>query len=351
MKSFGFTSMRYAVLILLVSSVVSSAERSIADANLSTMSEFSPTGNKEVKKHFDAYLKLGTEAGVGCKASVVGPRVIISGFGLFQGVTFNVSGAIVANLASQTFWPDDLDPAIIPNGQSSVAPILPKNFKLAQGLLKDSKDDVQIFNRILTIDGQKVNACLIVVDVLWDLGGAILANEMQNFQPQAVIMTGLGGNEAVIEAGAMNQTRVDSGFYANGQADPYNSPIKAPILPDFPSSHWLKMTWNQGLVASYVAAFIKDIGVVLMLPPSFRPENDYICNNISYIALHAGKSDSLNLAGGQLILNPHMAEPPQIGFFHYPASAKLSLREAPKWAEVLLGLVRGALASSFIYEE
>ena len=72
-------------------------------------------GNQEVLERYQAYLAKGR----GCRAEGNGKRVILSGFGLFRGVSYNISGAVVASMADAAFWPaewsvqspkDDLEP-------------------------------------------------------------------------------------------------------------------------------------------------------------------------------------------------------------------------------------------------
>jgi hypothetical protein len=244
--------------------------------------------------------------------------VILTGFGLFAGANFNISGAVISSMASGS---------------------------LDDGSLNAGDKGARIVNRAMQIGTQYVEVCLIVADVLWDFAGAIFIQEMQRFKPDLVIMTGRGGATAVVEAGALNEASKLSGFNPDGSADPINSPVSAKILPDDPDAE-AAMTWNQRAVANKIQPMIEQLGFNLEIPASARIGNDYICNNVSFIAAKAASGVPIPLAGGELTLSVHAPYAPKVGFFHYPIGAKLTASEIVAWQQILLSMVEVALTES-----
>lgn len=268
-------------------------------------------GNLEILIRYQDYLSHNT----GCQASGSGRRAIITGFGLFSGVTANVSGAVVESLATD---------------------------QPGSGRLSANDHVARVYNREFVLGGERVSACLIIVDVMWDLAGAVIATEMQRFQPAAVVMTGLGGMDAVLEAGALNRATDATGFNSDGSPDSDNLPAAgSPILPTEPLI--MPMTWNNRELAEHIRQSIQQLGFDLEVPDAARASNDYICNNVSYIALSAAAGLPLNLAGGSLGLLPKIKSHPKIGFFHFPHGATVDANSWPAWAEILKTIAAGAL--------
>src|ERR1700722_6765877 len=99
-------------------------------------------GDQEVAERYNAF-----EAhNLGCSTNLSGPRVLVTGFGLFEGLNFNLSGAIATNLANTSFWPTDVEP----DGTYQV----PSQLAVADGVLQASDGGARIYNRSFQIGGR-----------------------------------------------------------------------------------------------------------------------------------------------------------------------------------------------------
>jgi pyrrolidone-carboxylate peptidase len=287
------------------------------------------TGNHAVARTFAEYKAKPS----GCAPVNSGARVIVTGFGLFSGIDFNISGAVVQTLSSPKAWPSEID-------LQNEPPVLEKN-DLQRGLLTDDDRGGRAVNRELVIDGRTYSACFIVLDVLWDLAGAIVSHEMERFAPDLVLMTGRGSLGAVIEAGALNTAIALGGFRSDGNVADDNLPRSTWILedtrPDAPKD--IAMTWNNRAVADRIVPLITQMGWTVDVPTSARTGNDYICNNVSYVALQAAAGTTLTLAGGELVLRPWIAHAPKVGFMHLPYDATLTPSVISGWGRVFSAVI------------
>lgn len=274
-------------------------------------------GNAAVARRFAEYI----EKRQGCEANQSGlPRVMLSGFGLFSGAQFNISGAVIDNLSRDLPFHDD-----------------------ARGILSDADLGARVVNKILRLPSGPVSACLLLLDVQWDLAAAVLAYEMDRFQPEVLIMSGRGSLRAIIEAGAQNKAVAMHGYNPDGSPNLENRPIAQPILAG--ESEFAEMTWNQGALAERTRGLIEAQGAQLQLPTEARWSNDYICNNVSYAVLKAAEGRPLVLAGGELVLSSRLNEPARIGFFHYPYDVQFTETSILAWSEILLNLADASLSS------
>ncbi len=297
-----------------------------AHAFTSLFTDLGGVGNATVARTFADYQRKLSN---GCRPVAQGPRVIVTGFGLFFGIDYNISGAVVQSMANENAWPASIDLA-------KDAP-LPAKAELRKGLLAETDRGARTVNRALAIDGRTYSVCFIVLDVLWDLAGAIVAHEMERFHPDFVLMTGRGGISAVVEAGALNTATALPGYRSSGNSDHDNRPQSDWILEDTQpgASKEIAMTWSQKAVAARIEPLIKELGWSLEVPTSARSNNDYICNNVSYIALQAATNRILSLAGGELVIRPWILRPPKIGFMHLPDGAAFTPREIAGWGRVI----------------
>jgi len=295
--------------------------------------EFSASEDQILTQKYQSYIKSGRK----CQAVNAGPRVILTGFGLFEGVSFNISGAIISNLASQDFWPDLTEASTTQTVSSTL-------LSLDRGILNNSENGFRIYNRSLWIDHKQVSACLILLDVEWDISAAILIHEMIEFQPQVVVMTGLNGtDQAELEAAAVNESNREPGFFSNGKPDSLNTPLVPFVNPQVNSPPQISMNWDQTKIAANIQPLLEDLQVSLSTPSGPAASNDYICNDISFIALEALKNQPLHLADGGIELYPNFVKPPKIGFFHYPVNARFDSQELFTWSRVLLTITAQGL--------
>ncbi|MFI5360399.1 MAG: hypothetical protein ACHQ49_00395 [Elusimicrobiota bacterium] len=293
----------FAGLLLLLSSFAAGMTGDDAKSDLGEQ------GNIFVAKTFDAYNRLHPDGA--CRAQGSGKRVLVAGYGLFAGVPYNISGTVVRSMADPAFWPDHIElGGVAPAGTAA-----PRT-----GTVSSADAGAVAFNRTLLIDGERYEACFLITDVIWDLAGAILIREESLFKPRLILMTGRGTWPTSFEAGAINRASPYPGYDENG--DPLGS-INVPeskwILPDDPVDFTVPMAWNPEALAAASRSEIEALGYTAVGQPAARPENNYLCNDISYVALHASRNKSTSLAGGKVELNsPNLALAPVVGFMHFP---------------------------------
>jgi hypothetical protein len=257
--------------------------------------------------------------------------VILTGFGLWSTLKVNYSGFLIDNLASAHFQPSV---RAHPFGFSDQA--------LRTGVLHPG-EGVRISNRILTLtDGQQVSACLIIADVSWDYAGAVIANEMSRFQPNAVIMLGVSAH-AYLEAGAVKSIDDRPGYDSTGRPDPDNTESNQWLVQNPMTPPVLSMNWDNHRLVRLLRPYLKALDLHVLTPDHARPTNDYICNNVSYLALASALSLPLTLAGGKIHLTPAVRSHPKVGFFHLPEGATADLLHLRKYTQLLLALVQGTL--------
>ncbi len=312
------------IVTLLVLAVLAIATALLAPESNAT--ELGMTGNQEALALFKNY----QAAPAVCDPAAPGKRVLLTGFGLFQGASFNPAGAIAANVADPAVWPASLT-------ANQLIKVLP-GAKLQTGKYLTS-NGAQAFTRTLEVDGTKLNVCVLVLDVMWDVAGAIVVYEMDRFQPQAVLMLG-AGPWAILEGGARNQTSMTRGYRPDGTASASSVPQSAYSLPDEPSTAELSMRWDNHALEASIAPLMAATIIYPDFPLAWRPGNDYLCNQVSYLALAAAVNRKLSLAGGLIELQPKIQSSPQVGFFHVPSSLSLDASSIGTW---------GSLVSSLLY--
>ena len=286
-------------------------------------------GNDEVLHRYNAYLAKSS----GCTIHGEGKRVLLTGFGLFTGVDYNISGAMNENFADPSVWPDRV------STRSAFSPV--EDSLLTKGILTDEDRGGRTHSREVKINGRPYSVCFLLVDVLWDFAGAVIAHEMERFQPDLVIMSGRGGkiSSAVIESTARNLADGVPGFESDGESDDINAPATDLILPNKRDISTMRMMWDNQALRQLISPLTAEIGVSVEAPDQWSPSNDYICNNVSHIALSSAKSKKLRLAGGELVIQARMKARPKVGFFHYPAGGELTGKAAAVWAQVYASMI------------
>ncbi|MBI3507665.1 MAG: hypothetical protein HY059_22755 [Proteobacteria bacterium] len=273
-------------------------------------SDLGDEGNSLVARRFETY--RWTHPRGDCRAAGAGRRVLVTGFGPFSGAPYNVSGTVARSMADPAFWPDrvDLDrPAAAP----SAAP--------TPGALSASDNGGLAASRTLVIDGQAYDVCFLTLDVLWDLAGAILIHEAAHFKPELILMTGRGNRVASFEAGALNKADRLNGYDSAGRPmGRGNLPQSDWLLEDYPVGHALAMTWDPAAAAEASRGEIAALGYLAEAQTGPRFSNDYLCNNLSFLALHAAEGRAASLADGRIKLDaPAFDARPVVGFLHFPA--------------------------------
>ncbi len=217
------------------------------------------------------------------------------------------------------------------------------------GLLSDSDFGGRTTNRTMKIDGDIYQVCFLNLDSEWDISAAIIAYEMNRFQPHAVMMTGRG-NSPTFEDSAINQTTKLPGYNSAGKISPLNQPAQmgsrlSRVLPANQPGVLprIKMTWNNTELAAATATLIADLGFTVQAARGPTDGNNHICNNVSFVALHAAKSIPLKLAGGAIVLHPKLARVPRVGFFHFAGASDLDAVSVFEWSKVMATSVRTIL--------
>ena len=285
------------------------------------------SGNAAVKKKFDLYRLKSTH----CKINnPQHPRVIVTGFGSFNSDQ-NISGMVALAMGARDFWPSNiqLSRPTRPIGDFEI-----KNY----GSLTEY--GALLVQRTLKIDDQTYDICFMYLDVLWDLGAAIVIAESRNFKPQMILLTGRGnGEQATIEGAALNAARDSHGFGPEGHIDPENIPVldQTPILENGPDQ--LRMNWDQQAISDSITPLTSRLDVSFELAETVRLNNDYICNNLSYAVLAAVEGYPIKLAGNQIIFTSKKMSSTYVGFFHYPSTAPRNQELLSSWGDVLAGII------------
>jgi hypothetical protein len=341
--------------------------RTVNNSELKT--DLGPVGNTKVVEQFKKYKNKNQH----CDATGAGTRIILTGFGLFstpplneKNVAYNISGLISRFMATPTVFPNaiDTDTSTIPTNLAD------SNFATYSHMPANAEGAI-VSQREMTIDQKQVTVCFILLDVIWDQAAAIILYESTLFKPERIIMGGLNAGEktfGMFEAGAVNHATAYQGFESSGASNMNNVPKAdgsgdSPVLPhnDPGVEKQILMTWapkDLATFASPVATSIKRNGKKNVFDvkgeDAARPSNDYICNNVSFVILHAMKGTVINLAGGKLRFGPIQNMPPQgsgiefveipsdissgiksAGFFHYPDTATDKGETMFGWSKVI----------------
>jgi hypothetical protein len=290
-------------------------------------------GNDALAKTFDAWTKTGPRLGT----SDAERRVMITGFGLFSGVDYNISGVVVESMANKAFWADKVALAELAKAKP------PAKATVGSGRLTEKDGGAKAWRRTLEIDGKTYEVGFLLLDVLWDLGAAIALYEAETFQPHLIVMTGRGGRRAIFETGALNQAAAYPGFRPDGAVDRDNTPVTPNVFD--PSLEGVEqaiaMTWDNARLADAARPVVASMGkdYEVLAATEARAPNTYICNNISTVVLHGLKRHEVVLAGGKIRLEKIALDDTAAGFFHYPDAATNEPSEVRTWARMLATVV------------
>lgn len=292
------------------------------------------SGNLIVARDFSEYQRKDG----GCIAPIQSQvkRVMVTGFGLFQGADYNISGSVAEAMATPQIWS-----GIVDRGTSRSP--RPAETQFASVTSSQEAFGGKTSIRRISVNGHLFDVCFLKLDVRWDLAAAIIIYESGRFFPDMIVMSGRGADSlAHFETGALNTVMQFNGFAGNG--DPLgdqNVPVEAgiPILPSHPpvqgAPHKVWMTWNNLKLRTAVTSKIAALGFGTTSETDARQSNIYICNNVSYAVLSALKGEVIELAGQQIRLQ--LAPTPRVpaGFFHYPISASNTADSLRNWSDVL----------------
>jgi pyrrolidone-carboxylate peptidase len=209
------------------------------------------------------------------------PRVLVTGFGRFDGHPVNASGQLVCRLIDGLAHPAT---AALPVGAGD--PPAPHIVAASGQLTLDGVGDVDV--RAL------------VLPVLWDLATVIVAREIDAFAPDVVIMNGVAGARQALwfELGAINRAR--KSHDASEQVMPFDDLLidDAPlddVRPNLASWDAVRSAAAQAIGACDASA-AEPFDAVLTgaLLMGARVDNCYLCNSVTYgvgyLMDHPGKA-------------------------------------------------------------
>lgn len=303
-----------------------------------TQTNLGENENARVARTFRAYRDARTTHRGGCVQTGSGRKVMVTGFGLFSGVEKNISGVVAEALSNATFLPSSVDTsAALKRSPGATVPL---------GRTDSGDHGAKVWNRSVTIDGQSVSMCIILLEVIWYQAAAIIAYEANAFRPEVLIMSGYaGGSTLRFESGALNTAEHLSGYTNSGERQASNIPIETFVLPTSTPGlvSPIFMTWNATGLADAVRPLVKLANGTLATlgAPETDPSNIYICNNVSFVVLHALRGVPIHLAGGQIELAP-TALHVKAGFLHYPESHLDALAVA-RWTRVVAKAIATSL--------
>jgi pyrrolidone-carboxylate peptidase len=304
------------------------------------------TGNARVVRNFQAY-RENTNSGCS-SAGTQGRRILISGFGPFNRKR-NISGAVVDVLQRPELWPSQL---VWPDDGAFEAPEFEPDDQ-------PSRWGAQAVQRTVRFDGRQFELCLLKLSVEWDFAAAVILHEAEKFQPDFIFMSGYGADLTGVrlESAALNKTSRLSGFDPQGKAlGELNTPLSKWILPaalNLPDV--LQMNWDPRQIARANAHRLAQVSESsgrtetqerwrFVATREADPQNNYICNNVSYAVLAALQLESTPLAGGRLVMSPRFSKKPAAAFMHFPYEADVSSpEEVWLWAHLVMSVASAAL--------
>jgi hypothetical protein len=293
-------------------------------------------GNTFVLSRFKNYKARRTKIKSGCIGKSEHRRVLITGFGLFSGVSSNISGAVSNSKSSENFFSDSTGMEEI---KSSIG-------TFTRGKIGQKEFGGRTKVRIMNFDNLDYEICFLTLDVIWDLAASIIIDEARQFNPDLIIMTGLNGadeNGLTLEGGALNSASYHGSFGADGKRldiKPRSRAIIKFVKRKAPKV--LPMTWDNEKIAKKIEWEVNGIdkNYKVNYPDDARPSNDYICNNISFAVLAAMAGYETGLAGGKIRFKAKKLKA-KVGFLHYPNKSRNIDYEVNEWSKIM-GLIIAA---------
>jgi pyrrolidone-carboxylate peptidase len=312
------------------------------------------TRDPAAKKQYDANLAFATGYTTTCAkpsgAAATRPRLLVTGFGRFQGITNNATGRIVSRVVPGLAYPET-SPA--PEGEVD-APAAQTAVKLAT----------------ITLPGAgEVDVCGMILPVYWDLAAILIAREVEAFEPSFVMMDGVADDVQPLwlELGSVNRAMQALDGSDKLMPLPPAGQDYAPLIRSASKADTLK-----GLFLSYGpvqdaakkaiadrAAIVDDDGRKLSdvlqgaLRAGFpRAGNTYLCNNVAYVTNYVmsnpGKSVTLLQAstspsdGVKVKITKATKSTPRV-FVHWPST--LAGKHVDAAADVMRAIVDAQLVA------
>lgn len=211
-----------------------------------------------------------------CLKTTGRPHVLVTGFGRFMNITDNATGRIVSRLAGFDY------PLTDPPAAGAIDPPGPQT---RSGSMVRAR---------LPKTGE-VDICGMILPVFWDLAAIVIAKEVEQFQPDLVIMNGVAGarQDLYVELGSVNRAMRS----ADGSdiLVPYAPEGREPtIIQSAGALRGLLMSWDpvRSAAEAAIESFKDEVddslrfGDVLTgakLAGFPRGGNTYLCNNVTYV--------------------------------------------------------------------
>lgn len=240
------------------------------------------TRSPEARRQYDANVRFATSYQPRC-AKVPGstrPRVLVTGFGRFMGITNNATGRIVSTIVPTARYPETVAP---PAGQ-----------------VDDPAPQLSVATATVDLPGVgAVDVCGMILPVYWDLAAVLIAREVDAFAPSFVLMNGVAGSRQPIwiELGATNRAApLEDGSNQLRPAVSGDEPY-AKIVESAPKSEDARpnlLTWRavesaaRDVIQRHAddrdgGARFGDLLPDVKLAGFPRSSNTYLCNNTTYV--------------------------------------------------------------------
>jgi pyrrolidone-carboxylate peptidase len=303
-------------------------------------------GNQRVAQRFQAYQESRQSGKVaGCHSGGKGERVLITGFGPFQSVKNNISGALAEFLAHPDFWPP------ITNGETIFSPPRSSEF-----LFRLPPSGIRAIQREIIFKNKPITLCSLALSVEWDLAAAAIVFETKHFSPDTVLMMGRGGHAFAVslEAAAVNNASALTGFDTSGNPlGNANTPTENHVLPPSTGAKpEVRLNWNTHSIAAHSKNMLAKVNTALQhqgenafrFIPQSGPStgNTYICNNVAYVVQNALNGLPIELANGNVSFAAVPARKKvNVGFFHFPTAARATPPMLWAWGHLILETTLG----------
>jgi hypothetical protein len=268
-----------------------------------------------------------------CTSDGSRPRLLVTGFGHFEDITFNASGEMIARLVPGVVYPPPPAPA-------------------TQGAVEDPATQTSVAVARISLPGVgDVDACGMILPVDWDLAAILIAKEIDSFLPQFVLMNGVADptQPLWLELGSVNEAEPSPDASQNLTPQGFN----APLIPGLDTSDFarpLLASWSaiQGAAAGAITAQadVSEGGATFSTVMSGalyagfpRSTNTYLCNNVTYVVNylmdHPGTAE-------QLIVSSTTGQGASVAIQH---DVRVAPREFLHWPSTLTGAWLDAGAS------
>jgi pyrrolidone-carboxylate peptidase len=237
------------------------------------------------RAQYDANVAFAHNYRSRCDLAAPGMRVLVTGYGRFQGNLDNATGRIVEALVGAPY-------------PSTQAP--------AFGLVDPPAQQTSVRTKTVSRRGVgPVSICGMILPVYWDLAPILLAREIEAFRPDFVVMNGVATGRLHlpmrVELGSTNIATTDApDGSGNLRAFDEGAKVETKVIPEGPKTIASLLAWER--VRSALAAGVrKRAGLASNVtgvdfggyPSSWLT---YLCNNLIYVTNYLMDQPSLSVS-------------------------------------------------------